>query len=118
MKNRTDKDIMIELLGTAAQHSENPDLMAMVRDFPPRDYAILFDLLKAEMIDGNYVESTRKAVLDGITLQGRQFRDTLIAERDSKRWPARLKRAGLVIGGWLVGLLTANAKQLIDHFFK
>ena len=47
------------------------------------------------MIVGHFYEEDELAV-EGVTLQGRLFREELIQKRDAKRWPARLKR-----GAWL-----------------
>ena len=85
----------------------------------PGELAVIYDLIEEEYIRG-LVErdgiTQTGAHMGGITLKGRLFRDELTAKRDTARWPARLKRVGLVIGGWIVGLLTANAKEILAYF--
>jgi hypothetical protein len=116
--SRTERQVMIDVLKTATDHSENPHLQARRTEFSGREYAIVIELLEAKMIDGDYYEGERHACVDGITLKGRLFRDQLISERDAKRWPARLKRAALLFAGWISGMITAYAKVLIEHFTK
>ena len=120
MKNKqqkTDTDIIIDLLEQAAELSADPDFTAMAVEYPSREFGILHNLITAGMIDGDVLQHRAVAVA-GITLLGRGYRDELIQKRDAKQWPARLKRVGFVAVGWVGGLLTTYAKAIVDHLFK
>ncbi len=118
-KNQTDTDIMIEVLREAALRSDKDPEVYADKKRTNRELAVIYDLIEEEYIRGLVVRdgiTQTGAHMGGITLKGRLFRDELTAKRDTARWPARLKRVGLVIGGWIVGLLTANAKEILAYF--
>ena len=118
MRQKTDTHIILALLEAAAVHSAGADADKIRSvEYPSREFGILHNLITAGMIDGSVLQH-RAVAIAGITLQGRLYRDELIQKRDAKRWPARLKRVGLVAAGWVGGLLTTYVKVIIEHLFK
>ena len=67
---RTDADIMIDLLQQAAEHSADPAAGAISIQYPSREFGILHNLITAGMIDGDVLQD-RAAAVAGITLHGR-----------------------------------------------
>jgi hypothetical protein len=120
MKKRSDTKIMIDVLEEAASRSGAAVPPNQLKEYGAEEMPIIIDLIQSKMVRGGvYRKGSQQMVgLQGITLEGRQFRDELIAKRDAKRLPARSKRAGLLIGGWIIGLITSNAKELFHLFFK
>jgi len=118
-KRRSDSDIIIDVLEEAALRSFSND-PPQFREYGPQEMPIIIDLIDADKVRGDtaHVEGGLAVKLDGITLEGRQLRDDLIAQRKAKSYSARAKNFVWLALGWIGGLLTAGIKALIEHFLK
>lgn len=108
---------MIDLLDEAARCSPGKPQFP---DYGDDEFTILRDLIDSNKVRGSaeHLVGAPGIRLDGITLEGRQFRDELIARRDAKSYTARIKNVGWIVMGWLGGLMTIGAKALIEHFLN
>jgi hypothetical protein len=114
-KQRSDSDMMIDVLEEAARRSnflEEPFL----RQYGPAELPIVRDLIEEGMVRGEqgHVEGGLAIGLDSITLKGRQLRDELLEKRKARRLSSRLKKFGLLVFGWIVGLIS----PLIAEYLK
>src|SRR5207248_7150895 len=93
MKKRSDTEIMIDVLEEAATRSGGAVPPNQLKEYGAGEMPIIIDLIQSKMVRGGvYRKDNQQMVgLQGITLEGRQFRDELIAKRDAKRLPARSK---------------------------
>jgi hypothetical protein len=119
-KHRSDADVMIDVLEEAARRSSAADEPPQLKQYGPEELPIVIDLIDSNKVRGDtaHVEGGLAVTLDGITLEGRQLRDELIANRDAKSWKARGKNFLLIVLGWIGGLLTTGAKALIEHLLN
>jgi hypothetical protein len=118
-KTRSDTDIMIDVLEEATRRSSF-DTLPEFKEYGPRELPIIIDLIESDKVRGDtaHVEGGLSVNLDGITLEGRQLRDELIAQRKAKSYGTRVKNLGWLALGWIGGLLTTGIKALIEHFLK
>jgi hypothetical protein len=127
MDKRLDTEIMIDVLSEAALRSESDPSSDYKKPRSNRELAIIYDLIDAKHIRGEILPekdgiTPRGAAMGGITLDGRKFRDVLRAQRDEKKFLARLGRFSWAIGGWLAGVATvvigAGAKVFLEWLVK
>ena len=119
MKHRSDNDIIIDVLEEAARRSYS-DKPFEWKQYGSKELPIVLDLIEENKVRGEVGEGEdgQDIALIGITLPGRQLRDELIAKRNARRFTSRLKNLGLILVGWLGGLLTTAIKAIIEHFLK
>ena len=115
-----ERDLLINVLTNALRHAEDLELAERkpADNFSDPEYAVVCELIEAGMIAGEFDRDNRYAFVERITLSGRLFRDDLIAKREAKRWPALLKKLGLILLGAIGALLMTCAKAFVEHFAK
>ena len=93
-KRRSDSDIMIDVLEEGARRSFSNEQIDF-KLYGPDEMPIIIDLIESGKVRGDtgHIDGGLGVALDGITLEGRQFRDELIAARDEKKLSSRLKKA-------------------------
>ena len=107
---------MIDILEEAARRSNFLDEPFVLRLYGSAELPIVRDLIESEMVRGEtgHVEGGLGIGLDSITLKGRQLRDELLEKRKARRFFSRLKKFGLIVLGWIVGLIS----PLIVEYLK
>jgi|SRR6266542_4712698 len=90
-KQRSDEDIMIDILQEATRRSY-ADEPFEARQYGPAELPIVRDLIDSEKIRGEtmHTEAGLQIALEGINLEGRQLRDELLEKRKAKRLSSRL----------------------------
>jgi len=107
-KRRSDEDIMIDILEEAARRSNFIEEPFVLQQYGPAELPIVRDLIDSEMVRGEtgHVEGGLAIGLESITLNGRQLRDELLEKRKARRFSSRLMKFGLVVLGWIAGLIS------------
>ena len=77
----------------------------------------MIDLIDSNKVRGDtaHTEGGLGVTLDGITLEGRQLRDDLIAKRDEKKLVSRLKKAGWAALGSIGTLVIEYVKKKMAY---
>jgi len=106
---------MIDILDEAARRSNTLE-EPFLRQYGQAELPIVRDLIEEGMVRGEqaHVEGGLALGLESITLKGRQMRDELLAKRNAKTFLSRLKKFGLLVIAWAVGVIT----PLIVEYLK
>jgi hypothetical protein len=107
-KQRSESDIMIDILEEAARRSNFFEEPFVLRVYGAAELPIVRDLIEEGMVRGEegHVEGGLAIGLDSITLKGRQLRDELLEKRKGKRFSSRLGKFTLVVLGWIGGVIS------------
>ena len=99
---------MIDVLEDAARRSDPHDESFERGNYGQAELPIVRDLIEEDMVRGRveHLYGNYQIGLEDITLKGRQLRDELLEKRKAKSLRSKLKKAGLLVLGWVVGVIT------------
>jgi len=109
---RSDIDVMIDILEEAALRSIDAE-GNVAKERTPQELRLIMDLIDEKMLRGENLDDykdplmPRGAALRGINLKGRRYLQELKDYKRDRGWRGTLDKAGWVIFGFLLALLTA-----------
>jgi len=109
---RSDIDVMIDILEEAALRSIDAE-GNVAKERTPQELRLIMDLIDEKMVRGENLDDykdplmPRGAALRGINLKGRRYLQELKDYKRDRGWRGTLDKAGWVIFGFLLALLTA-----------
>jgi hypothetical protein len=117
-KHRNDIDVMIEILEEAALRSIDAESPGN-KERSPQELRIIMDLIEEKMLRGENLSDyndplmPRGAALRGINLKGRRYLQELKDYKRDRGWRATLDKAGWILFGFLLAILSAVISALI-----
>jgi len=109
---RNDIDVMIDILEEAALRSIDAE-SHRDKQRSPQELRLIMDLIEEKMVRGENLSDhndpliPRGAALRGINLKGRRYLQELKDYKRDRGWRGTLDKAGWVIFGFLLALLSA-----------
>ena len=110
--SRSDIDVMIDILEEAALRSIDAE-GNVAKERTPQELRLIMDLIDEKMVRGENLDDyndplmPRGAALRGINLKGRRYLQELKDYKRDRGWRGTLDKAGWVIFGFLLALLSA-----------
>jgi len=111
-RKRTDIDVMIDILEEATLRSIDAEEQTN-KERTPQELRLIMDLIDEKMVRGENLDDyndplmPRGAALRGINLKGRRYLQELKDYKRDRGWRGTLDKAGWVIFGFVLALVSA-----------
>ena len=122
-KQRSDIDVMIDILEEAALRSIDAE-PAGDKQRRPQELRLIMDLIDEKMVRGENLDDykdplmPRGAALRGINLKGRRYLQEVKDYKRDRGWRGTLDKAGWVLFGFVLALLSAIITAYIKAHWK